>query len=70
MGDPGNLEKNWQEIRKCAAKRAKSQICARKISKSGTFQTARPAQPIELSKKRLHFRLRFLKINFEKILKN
>ena len=50
-----NLPKNWQKIRKCAEKRAKSQNSAGKFSKTGPFQTAVAAQPIELSKKRRHF---------------
>jgi hypothetical protein len=60
-----NLEKKIDKITKCAAKHAKSQICAGKISKSGTFQTAVPAQPIELSQKRRHFPLGFLGFRFE-----
>ena len=47
--------KNWQKIRKCAEKRARSQNSAGKFSKTGTFQTAVAAQPIELSKKRRRF---------------
>ena len=38
-----------------AEKRAKSQNSAGKFSKTGRFQTAGAAQPIELSKKRRHF---------------
>jgi len=52
---PWKKNKDKTEIRKCAEKRAKSQNSAGKFSKTGTFQTAGAAQPIELSKKRRHF---------------
>ena len=45
-----------------AEKRAKIQNSAGRISKTGTFQTAGAAQPMELSKKRRHFWRDFLKI--------
>ena len=63
MVDPGNLEeigknlpKNWKKIRKCGLKNEpKAKILPVNFQKTGRFETAGAAQPIELSKKRRHF---------------
>ena len=76
-GWPGEFGKIWKKFGKNLKKLEnelknvpKSKVVAIKNSKTGTFQTAGAAQPIELSKKRRHFQLGFLKIIFEKFLKN
>ena len=62
--------KNLKELENELKNVPKSKVVSIKNSKTGTFQTAGAAQPIELSKKRRHFQLGFLKIIFEKFLKN
>ena len=63
-------EWNLKELENELKNVPKSKVVSIKNSKTGTFQTAGAAQPIELSKKRRHFQLGFLKIIFEKFLKN
>ena len=52
--------KNLKELENVLKNVPKSKVVAViKNSKTGTFQTAGAAQPIELSKKRRHFQLGF-----------